>query len=109
MENSFFDVTNWLKETTSASDSGELSLLVENGQIQIAKIAVSNSVDKSDDIDLHATHFIFVLQIQSKVCSKYLGSIKDAPLKKSGLLKFIYSEKAAKFCEISILLLTGTT
>ena len=24
-------------------------------------------------------------------------------------VKFIYSEKAAKFCEISILLLTGTT
>ena len=69
------------KEKKSASDPCELSLLVENGQIQIAKIAVSNSVDKSDDIDLHATHFIFVLQILSKDCSKYLGTIKVPPLK----------------------------
>ena len=66
------------KEKKSASDPCELSLLVENGQIQIAKIAVSNSVDKSDDIDLHATHFIFVLHIQSKDCSKYLSTIRDA-------------------------------
>ena len=27
-----------------------------------------------------------MLQIQSKDCSKYLGTIKDAPLKQSGLL-----------------------
>ena len=70
-----------LRKKTSVSDPCELSLLDENGQIQIAKIAVSNSVDKSDDIDLHATHFIFVLQIRSKDCSRYLGTIKDAPLK----------------------------
>ena len=46
-----------------------------------------------------------------KTPSQSKGGVAETSIKvrKKLLLKFVYSEKATKFCEISTLLLTGTT
>ena len=47
----------------------------------------------------------------SQICSMayFEGQVSLAPLLSGAGVKFIYSEKATKFCEIFTLLLTGTT
>ena len=62
----------------------------------------------------------FIQFIQTYVCYRIINGKKDEQILKSNfcvyvnsmlkcLFKFIYSEKATKFCEIFTLLLTGTT
>ena len=45
----------------------------------------------------------------SVVRATYINLVKNDEKTRKLLLKFIYSKKATKFCEISTLLLTGTT
>ena len=42
-------------------------------------------------------------------CLRAVGRFENLERRERGVLKFIYFEKATKFCEISTLLLTGTT
>ena len=70
--------------------------------------------------NLTETKFVAQRQKRLNIIFKFLGHSKLISLEKNfnvvvfdvfGLkaLKFIYSEKATKFCKISTLLLTGTT
>ena len=68
---------------------------------------------KSGSSEVEKTETIEVVYMSSKILQLTVGSRDSSQAEKKImyllLLKFIYSEKATKYCEIFTLLLTGTT
>ena len=54
-------------------------------------------------------NFTFNLDLFQKACRNNWTLLKVSSFQNVFLVKFIYSEKATKFCKIFTLLLTGTT